>query len=483
MKNHIVSQMIIKRFASAINVFDLNAGKINLAKKPNKVFYKDDILPEDIEKLLSTAIESRFANVLYDKLLNPNFVTLTREELFLVKRYMMMTSIRMYGPDGFAQMMGNFEKNVDRYLLGAKSFSPSLSHLKRNRGLHLTNQELYELSLRVCCENVDLSKIELDPRATLEIVAWAKTFLDAYLAVWDAPKGMEFILGDCSMVSEYEGCHQLTGGLDLSKMSYCQYHLKHTNNILEGLMHYRSIFELNIMYENYNVFNLSSTRCLVAINPFFGQYHGLKQLSPDGDAFVATPPDIWPAIVQDKRLFKTPVTEHKMKRMFTMEDLFFYEPKIMKPEDLVYINSLILSMSREIIGFNDFASISDSIDFFLWSQTSIKNNEFLLLKTKEEVLAFMNDLMTNPMMKLSEICREKLGDGQQTYAIELFRKVTDNMLCDFRTNKYIYWYLLQNEIGTRKSKNLEFLGNPDERIALIRRNYKELWGHDYSESD
>ena len=71
MKNHIVSQMIIKRFAPAINVFDFETGRIDLAKKPHKVFYKDNLLPEDLDHLLSTAIESRFANLLYGKLLGP----------------------------------------------------------------------------------------------------------------------------------------------------------------------------------------------------------------------------------------------------------------------------------------------------------------------------------------------------------------------------------------------------------------------------
>ena len=53
MKNHIVSQMIIKRFAPAINVFDFETGRIDLAKKPHKVFYKDNLLPEDLDHLLS----------------------------------------------------------------------------------------------------------------------------------------------------------------------------------------------------------------------------------------------------------------------------------------------------------------------------------------------------------------------------------------------------------------------------------------------
>lgn len=73
-------------------------------------------------------------------------------------------------------------------------------------------------------------------------------------------------------------------------------------------------------------------------------------------------------------------------------------------------------------------------------------------------------------MKLSKTCKEKPGAGQQTYAIDLFRKVTQNMLLDFRSNKYIYWYLLENEHMARTHPNLAFLG--DDFAPLVRRTAK-----------
>ena len=38
MKNHYVSQFIIRRFSNAIKVFDVHTGKIDESKRPNKVF-------------------------------------------------------------------------------------------------------------------------------------------------------------------------------------------------------------------------------------------------------------------------------------------------------------------------------------------------------------------------------------------------------------------------------------------------------------
>ena len=90
MKNHIVSQLIIKRFSKAVNVFDLHSGQIDLSKKPHKVFYKNDRLSDDLEKLINVEIESRFANLLSLKFDAEGFVTLTREELMLTKKYLLI---------------------------------------------------------------------------------------------------------------------------------------------------------------------------------------------------------------------------------------------------------------------------------------------------------------------------------------------------------------------------------------------------------
>ena len=72
MKNHYVSQFIIRRFSNAINVFDVHTGKIDESKRPHKVFYKDDIYDEEIEKLVNFNIESRVSNILNNKILISN---------------------------------------------------------------------------------------------------------------------------------------------------------------------------------------------------------------------------------------------------------------------------------------------------------------------------------------------------------------------------------------------------------------------------
>ena len=94
MKNHYVSQFIIRRFSNALNIFNIQTGKIDESKRAEKIFYKRDAFDEDIEKILNFNIESRVANILDQKICGKSRIVLTREEIHLLKCYMLINSIR-----------------------------------------------------------------------------------------------------------------------------------------------------------------------------------------------------------------------------------------------------------------------------------------------------------------------------------------------------------------------------------------------------
>ena len=114
-KNHYVSQFVIKRFSDAINEFDIHSGKIDESKRPHKVFYHNDIYEDETEKLFAH-IKSRVANIIDQKILKHDTITLTRKELILLKRYMLICSIRTQTPDGFAKIIRGFESNAMHYI-------------------------------------------------------------------------------------------------------------------------------------------------------------------------------------------------------------------------------------------------------------------------------------------------------------------------------------------------------------------------------
>lgn len=81
MKNHYVSQFIIRRFSGAINVVYVHTGRIDESKRSHKVFHKNDIYDKDIEKLVNFNIEIRVSNILNNKILIDGDIILTKTEL------------------------------------------------------------------------------------------------------------------------------------------------------------------------------------------------------------------------------------------------------------------------------------------------------------------------------------------------------------------------------------------------------------------
>lgn len=465
MKNHYVSQFVIKRFSNAINIFDINLGKIDENKRPHKVFYKKDIYDEEIEKLISFNIESKVSNILDKKILVDGNIILTRTELEILKRYMLICSVRTQDIDFFCNLLKSFEKNTDRYI----SIYAEYSFLKKTKDLHLTNQELYLRTLKVFSTTTNIKDILSNPLTTKEMLAWALPFLESYIAFWDTPKDKEYILTDSGMCSEYEGFHMITGGIDISKMSYLLKQIK--NRKVQYIGIYASNF---IMYENYSIYNLNSTRCMVMINPFFRLYDTNKTKIVINNQFknlTLEKPDIWPAIIQNKELFKVPETKYSHRfepfSPYSFDDEFIYTPKILTNEDLIYINTLMLSQSKEIIGFNNATKIIDSIYYYIWFSSNFNSVKYIKQPENEIMENLINNVVKSPFNELCKHCELK-GGINKTEFIFLFEKLLSYIFKDFYENTYICEYYLDNPDETANCKELDFLGEGYKKLDTFK---------------
>lgn len=467
-KNHYVSQFVIKRFSDAINIFDINSGKIDESKRPHKVFYHDDIYTDETEKLFAY-IESRVANIIDQKILKHSPIVLTRKELFLLKRYMLISSVRTQTPDGFGKIIRSFRKNAEHYIDWQNriySLKISMPYIDAN----VNNETLYATALKVFATTKSIRDIMSNPEATAEMLAWAAPFLESYLAFWDAPTDKEFVLTDCGMTSEYEGFHLITGGIDISKASFLLEKMK-----LEAA--YTGIFASQYaMYENYDIFVLSSTRCMVMINPFFRLYHNQRAvfMGNDSKQVLLEKPDIWPAIIQNRELFDMPENEYIVSPMCqTQDDRFTYLPKALNEEDIVYINTLLLSQAREIIGFNDACKIIDSIYYFVWHQGNYQSVKTLSDTTEEVLFRLVETVVNSPFQQLCKYCDSR-GGINKTEFLFLFEKLTSNIYKDFYSNPYLNEYYIERPEETIKCHALDFLGMGEKRLDVFRKNLENI---------
>lgn len=480
-KNHYVSQFIIKRFSDAINIFDIHSGKIDESKRPHKVFYHNDIYENETEKLFAH-IESRVANIIDQKIIKHDTITLTRKELLLLKRYMLICSVRTQTPEGFAKFIRGFESNAMHYISIYNNIYNRKIALPYIKNLRLTDDELYARALKVFAITETIRDIADNSDATSEMLAWAVPFLESYLVFWDTPNEKEYVLTDCGITSEYEGFHLITGGIDISKTSYL------LNKIKDEPGYAGILASQFVMYENYNIFVLSSTRSMVMINPFFRLYHeqGVTCLSNNNLTSEITTlecPDIWPAVIQNRSLFGIPSNEYCFSpTMQCNEDRFIYTPKTLTQEDTVYINTLLLSQTKDIIGFNDASKIIDSIYYYVWYDGNFNSVKHKGQSEIEICNNLIDNVVNSPFRDLCDYCDSK-GGVNKTEFIFLFEKLLSNIYKDFNNNPYICEYYLSRPEETSKCEHLDFLGYGNKKLEFFEKLLLKIKGENKDASD
>ena len=265
MKNHYISQLIIRRFSKAIHVFDNKEHRITRYTHPEKIFYKDDIYTDHVESILNKELECPFAQLLDRKIINKEKIEITRRDIILIKRFLLLDSVRTFAADDFIKVIRGFKANCERYIALVKhvdDFGSILEKLPTIDDIEDTPFEFHMRAMKLFIQCKSPLDMIFNPLCTKELFAWSRIFLDGYLMFWDSHNDHEFILTDNGMTSDYEPSHFLYEGLDLSKESYLHTMMKSANNNFAQVK-YAQLLALNqIMYENFNVFNLSSTRCI-----------------------------------------------------------------------------------------------------------------------------------------------------------------------------------------------------------------------------
>ena len=209
------------------------------------------------------------------------------------------------------------------------------------------------------------------------------------------------------------------------------------------------IASCSVMFENYNIYNLSSTKCVVAINPFFRLYHSAQVAflvkNNNGERFTSDKPDIWPDVIQNKELFDVPVNKysHSLEPLspYAPDDEFIYKPKVLTEEDIVYINTLMLFQTKDIIGFNDSTKIIDSISYFVWYSANFNSVKYSRQPLNEVMNNLVDNVVNSPFRDLFSYCVSK-GGVNKTEFIFLFEKLLSYIYKDFNENPYICEYYL-----------------------------------------
>ena len=478
MKNHYIPQFIIKKFSKAINVFNIKSGELRENRPTFKVFYEKDIYTDEVEESLNINLETTFSKLLDDKLLNKSSkIILTREELLLVKRYMLVSSVRAQGEEHFRDFLIKYKRNTNMFYNTNQRFIRT--SLPYTEDTTLSNRELFNNAILAFSQAEFIEDLAFNPLCTREMVAYAATFLLSYITFWDAPEDNEFILSDVGMISEYEGIHQITGGLDLSKLSYLYHQLLNDNDRAAA---YGDLLSSNaVMYENYDIFNISKKRCLIMISPFFRLYFGMNCSLYDkehAEVTVLPVPDMWPAIIQNKKLFTPPKNKYMINSyIHTKDDLYIYESKQLNQEELIYINSMLIMQSKELIGFDSAKNVFSSIEFSINQKCCFGSvtKENSNINDEQMLFNYFMNAKKEPLQKLAWWCKQNY-DVMLLDIDKLFNDYMNNLYKDFKSNIYIFEYMLNKREDTCNCKELDFLGNGNkgEKMKFIEKEYNRI---------
>lgn len=482
-KNHYVSQLIIRRFSDStkrINIFDINNKKVLENRRSINMFCKHNIYSDEIEYKLNTNLENPFARLIDSKIIGKDEIRLNRKEVFLIKKFLLLDSIRTLSAEGYEKIFKGFSDTVNRYWeIGQKTNQYLPSFLPRMTDLNESSQASFERALLVYTESNNMKEIIFHDSSTRELYLWSKVFFDSYIGFWDSNDEQEFVLTDNGLTTEYEASHQIYEGLSQSKLAYILSALKNTQINEEKEIYGMLLERISIMFENFSIFNLTSKRSIVILHPFFRLYSEQGfMINFDRKFILPKIPDIWPSFVVDKQSFDIPKTIYKSLERYSDEDEFIYKPHKLTIEDTIYVNYLLLSQSNSIIGFHSLNKIKDSL-YAVQAMKALNHKDIYTADEYDNLSKFINHIMDDEFNYIWDYYRDKEDIRVTTNPFHFADRIAQMCINDTRNNIYALEFLLSSEDKFRTMSNFDFMGSPDERVALVKSDIERLKKNDH----
>ena len=130
MNSHYVPKFVLKNFGDKISIYDIKSGVLREDVKLKKAYSQVGFYNYEIEDKLNRKIESQFANLFYNKISKCiDKIILSRKELRLVKKFLLISVIRSIESEQFLQKERRFYDNLKEYWIAfAKAQNLSEEH-------------------------------------------------------------------------------------------------------------------------------------------------------------------------------------------------------------------------------------------------------------------------------------------------------------------------------------------------------------------
>ncbi len=363
--SHYVPKFILKKFGEKICVFNVKTGEYRENLKLNKVFSKENFYSEEIEKKLNKKIESHFSNLFIDKLSsNDEELRLTRKDVFLIKKFLLISIIRSIDAQRYMEIEKNYYKILNEYnknfceknKIEYKEIKPPFIEKE------YPNESSFDYWMRtldvILDTNGNPNEILKHPEKTYGAYRWSMVINEGFLAFWEASGDEEFVITDIGMTSENEIGWDEKKQQNPKKMNFLMELLFEESNYDNQTKIYSKIRSLEFLHENFMMFPLSKKRIIVLVNPFFkfrwemnDKYKmiSLKELT----------------LIPNEILFFPNGTEYdlsnKEKNLFErLTDVFIYKVNKLTLAETRYCNMLFLDRISNYVGFSNLKNVANS---------------------------------------------------------------------------------------------------------------------------
>jgi hypothetical protein len=370
--SHYVPRFIIKGFrdnAHQLCLYDLKNKTLNLHGGSSNSFSETGFYSEALERDLNIKCEQPFSEILTTKSTGTGPIELTREELFTIKRYLVISLIRTAAGK---KTISKDRKDLSKILASFNEFHQQNENFRPflERAIEGESDEAYWERTMECilsAPHPHPDKLALNPNCTNEAWYWASVILRGYLAFWDAEgTSDEFLLSDIGMTSENEPTW-LVCGHNVTKMDYLE-KLAHATEKDNPRLHFaarQQIENMAFFHENFMLFPLSKNRIMVSINPFYRLLATTKAPDKLGveDLKPFTRMTNGALFEPNETIYANPPLRNG-RPVFSRDDLFIYKPVKLSRFETQYCNALVLDRAEQFIAFSAKDRIQGSLTLY-----------------------------------------------------------------------------------------------------------------------
>lgn len=359
MKNsHYVPRFILKNFSDKLCLYNVKTGELKENVKPDKAYAEKGFYSDEIEDKLNLKLELHFSQLLVHKILkSENAIELSRAELKLVKKFLLVSVIRSMGNEEFMKKEKWFYNDLTDMFI--KQGLPKEEAIKATarpfEEIEIPDETPFDYWMRTIDVILDTDgspeEILKHPNKTYPAHRWSMVISAGYLAFWDSEyKRDEFVITDIGMTSENEkGWNGFTVH-NTKKTNFLMSLFQAEKNEMMKREIYKQLKFVTSFHENFQMFPISAKRMIVEIAPFYKFRYAYQTLYPMPKLADLT------ELVNEK-LYEPNEANYVYEQAdvfpkYHNNDKYIYKIKQLSRDETRYCNALFLDRINTTLGFS-----------------------------------------------------------------------------------------------------------------------------------